>query len=795
MKINFKDKLNKLNVLVIITIIIILFYIFCLPYPLFDDPTSTIILDRQEELLAAKIADDGQWRFPHNNHVPEKIKKTVVTFEDKHFYSHGGVDMIALIRAIISNINEQRIVSGGSTISMQVIRLARKGQERTIKQKLIEMILATRLEMSYTKDEILALYVSNAPFGGNVVGLDAASWRYYGRKPDELSWSEAATLAVLPNTPSLIHPGKNRKLLRQKRNRLLDDLLDEGEIDSTDCYLAKLEELPDEPLPLPQITPHLLTQMYINRKGERVITTLDNNLQKRCIDVLQRHHNVLKNNNIYNTSAIIVEVNTGNVLCYIGNIDDKEREKYECDVDVIQASRSSGSILKPMLYACMIDEGIMLPGTLVPDVPTHFTGFAPKNFNLEYDGAVPAKRALARSLNIPAVKMLQEYGVPKFHYRLHQFGLTTVKYHPDHYGLSLILGGAETSLWELVGVYSSFSRILNHYPNYNGFYDADDMHMPVIDYKENQANIDITKKKLDEEPVYLSAAAIWQTYQSLMEVNRPEEEIGWKVFSSSRKVAWKTGTSFGYKDAWAIGTTPDYVVGVWVGNADGEGRPGLVGVLAAAPIMFELFNVLPRSGWFEQPYDEMIKIPVCSQSGYRCSPNCDKVDSIWIYQAGLETSSCPYHSLVHLTPDERYRVNRNCVEADQMITKSWFILPPIMEYYYKPHHPEYKLLPPIYPDCLGIEGKASMEFIYPKHQAKIYIPLEMDGKKGEVVFEVAHRKPQATIFWHLDDEYLGSTTHMHQKALLTSPGMHHIVLVDEFGEMLEKWFEIVGKHE
>ncbi|MBN1185100.1 MAG: penicillin-binding protein 1C [Bacteroidales bacterium] len=795
MSINVKYKIRRFNIFVISIIILIIFYIFCLPKPLFTDPTSTIIEDKNGELLAAKIADDGQWRFPHDEYVPERMKKSIVVFEDKYFYYHGGVNPFSLIRAFISNIRQKRIVSGGSTISMQVIRLSRKGKERSIKQKLIEMILATRLELSYSKDEILALYMSNAPFGGNVVGLDAASWRYFGRKPDDLSWGEAATLAVLPNSPSLIHPGKNRDLLLEKRNRLLDDLLIIGDIDSTTCYLSKLEALPDEPVTLPQITPHLLTQMYIHRKGRRIITTLDKNLQERCIDILQRHHNALKFNNINNASAIIVDVKKGNVLCYIGNVSDEEHEKNNCDVDVIQASRSSGSILKPVLYACMIDEGMILPGTLVPDVPTHFSGFTPKNFNLEYDGAVPAKRALARSLNIPAVKMLQEYGVPKFHFRLNQFGLTTVKRHPDHYGLSLILGGAETSLWELVGVYSSFSRILENYHVYNGKYSTEDMHMPVIDYNKTEEIVKGQKKDLQDEPPYLSAASIWQTYKSLLEVNRPEEEEGWRIFSSSRKIAWKTGTSFGFKDAWAIGTTPEYVVGVWVGNADGEGRPGIVGVMAAAPIMFELFNVLPRSGWFEQPYDEMVKIPVCRQSGYRCGPYCDQFDSIWIYEAGLTTSSCPYHTLVHVTPDEQYRVDRNCMSADEMVTESWFVLPPIMEYYYKSHHPEYRVLPPMHPDCLEMEGKSAMEFIYPKHEAKIYIPLDMDGTRGEVVFDIAHRKPQTTIFWHLDDEFIGSTRHIHQKAIVTGPGIHHIVLVDEFGEVLEKQFEIVGQKE
>ena len=263
----------------------LIFYWYILPDPLFDSPTSTVITDRDGDLLGAKIADDGQWRFPYNAGVPEKFQQSILLFEDQYFYRHPGINPVSLLRALYINIQSRKIVSGGSTLTMQVIRLSREGKKRTVREKLIEIVLAIRLETSYSKDKILALYSSNAPFGGNVVGLDAASWRYFGRNPEDLSWAESAMLAVLPNSPALIHPGRNRDLLLDKRNRLLDRLNEKGKIDSTTCVLSKLEPLPEEPLPLPALAPHLLSQVFIHHKGEKLRTTIDKTIQTRLIQI------------------------------------------------------------------------------------------------------------------------------------------------------------------------------------------------------------------------------------------------------------------------------------------------------------------------------------------------------------------------------------------------------------------------------------------------------------------------------------------------------------------------------
>jgi penicillin-binding protein 1C len=766
----------------------LILYGICLPAKLFNDPVSTVLFDQNGALLGAKIADDGQWRFPEIRKVPYRLETSIIAFEDRYFYRHPGFNPFSLVRATIQNIKAKRIVQGGSTITMQVIRLARKGKPRTVGEKIIEIILATRLELSATKEEILRLYCSYAPLGGNVVGLDAASWRYFGLSSYNLSWAEAALLAVLPNSPSLIHPGKNRLLLTQKRNRLLDRIWREGSIDSMTCAIAKLEPVPEMPLPLPQLAPHLVSKVYQMKPGEPVQSTLDANLQVRTIDIINKYHAIYRANEIHNLCALIVEVETGRVLTYVGNVTGNRDRANGNDVDIITAPRSTGSLLKPILFGAMIEDGKILPGSLIPDIPTSFKGFTPQNINQQFEGAVPAKNALSRSLNVPAVRMLQDYGIDRFHHLLIQLGMTTLTRSSEHYGLSLILGGAEGTLWDMVAVYAFFSRTLNHYSSHGKYYKSDFHGL----YFQVSGTSKETLTGSSDQPFIFSASSVWAMYSAMNEVNRPDAESGWKNYGSGRRIAWKTGTSYGYRDGWAIGTTPEYVVGVWVGNADGEGRPGLTGIATAAPVMFELFSLLPYKGWFSEPVNELIDVPVCRQSGYRAGIYCRDIDTLKIPYTCKTTPSCSFHQMIHLSPDERYRVNSNCASISEMVHKTWFVLPPIQEWYYKNKHNDYKVLPPFGPGC-GQEEIPSMELIYPRDVVRIYIPIQLDGSRSRVVFEAAHRRPETSIYWHLDDQFIAVTQYIHQVELLPSNGWHIITLVDEQGETIRRKFLVLDK--
>ncbi|MBE7178411.1 MAG: penicillin-binding protein 1C, partial [Mucilaginibacter polytrichastri] len=649
-----------------IALFVILFFAFwfCLPSPLFDKPASFVLEDAQGKLMGATIATDGQWRFPAADSVPDKFAKCITTFEDKRFFYRPGVDLLAFSRAVRQNLRAKRVVSGGSTITMQVIRLARPNA-RTISSKLLEMIRAVRLEAGYSKKEILRLYATHAPFGSNVVGLDAAAWRYFGREPSQLSWSEMATLAVLPNAPSLVNPGRNRMALLSKRNRLIDALAAEKIITKEDAGLAKTEPLPDKPFALPQLAPHLLDRLRADAGRDatlphRIKSTLQNELQQKVTDIAERHQRLLHANGINNIAALVLDVETGGALAYVGNVYHPQDAELESHVDVIRAARSPGSTLKPFLYAAMMNEGMLLPNSLVPDIPTQIAGYEPENYDLGYDGAVPASKALARSLNIPAVKMLQQYKYERLYGLLKKMGAKSLNQSPDHYGLSLILGGGESTLWELAGMYASMARTLNHYPLYKAEYDPSDWHAPVYFSAKKPS------QKEHESQALINAGAIWHTFRAMEEVMRPGEELLWQQFESSQPVSWKTGTSFGFRDGWAVGLTSKYVVAVWTGNTDGEGRPGLVGIETAAPVLFDIFRLLPAAPAFPMPTGDMVQVDVCNESGFRASDLCANKIRTWVPRAGGNAPVCPYHQLVHLNAAGTFRVTDACEHPDQM---------------------------------------------------------------------------------------------------------------------------------
>jgi penicillin-binding protein 1C len=756
-----------------------------LPKPVFSDPYSTVLFDKQQNLLGARVAADGQWRFSESDSIPVKYEKALIQFEDKYFYNHFGFNPVSFINAMVDNLKAGHIVRGGSTISMQVIRMARKGKPRTITEKVIEIWLAIALESKYTKKEILNLYASHAPFGGNVVGLEAASWRYFERKPFNLSWAEAALLAVLPNAPSLIHPGKNRAVLLKKRNILLKALWKAGKIDETAYRLSLLEEIPDKPHRLPDNASHLLEYYRKQQTNEKILTTIDGYLQSQVNDVVREYYKKYNENEIHNLAVLVVNPETKEVLSYVGNVSGKVSHG-EAN-DMIRAPRSTGSILKPLLYVAAIDDGQIILNSLIPDIPSYFRNYHPQNFDQVFEGSVPASKALSRSRNVPAIYLLRDYGIGKFMDKMKQLGITSFNRSSDYYGLSLILGGGEATLWELTAAYAGMAQTLLHYDAFYGKYTGDEYGQLISESNQvvNQ------KEPKTSASLPLHAGAIWQAYQALYQVHRPKMEEGWEYFNARVPIAWKTGTSFGFKDGWAIGTTPEYVVGVWVGNADGEGRPGLTGTSYAAPVMFEVFNLLHPNKKFQRPEDDLKEIVVCKQSGYRASRYCPDTDTVLSYVAGERVKTCPYHKLVFTDKEEEYRLSGKCASVQEMKKVSWFVLPPVQEYYFKKAHPSYKMLPPYKQGCSPENENSIMEFIYPKSGIKIFVPRDADGKKKEVIFQVSHQNSRVLLYWHLDNKYIGSTKDLHQLAFIPEPGYHTLIVIDENGVSKKIRFEVV----
>ncbi|WP_223382383.1 penicillin-binding protein 1C [Bacteroides nordii] len=752
----------------IITLLLI-GYIFCLPRQLFHVPYSTVVTDRNNELLGARIAPDGQWRFPPRTTTPAKIQACFIEFEDNHFFHHWGVNPVSIGRAAYQNLKAGRVISGGSTITMQTIRLARNNP-RTFSEKFIEMIWATRLEFRYSKEKILSLYVSHAPFGGNVVGLDAAAWRYFGHSADDLSWAEAAMLAVLPNSPAMIHLSKSRQALLDKRNRLLTRLHTKGVLDDSSYELALSEPLPQEPKPLPQIAPHLTDYFYQTRNGNYSVSTIDRGIQLQIEELIERWNGEFSRSDIRNIAILVIDVQKNQPIAYCGNVHFNKTNSGN-QVDIIRSPRSTGSILKPFLYYAMLQEGSILPHTLLPDIPININGFAPQNFSQQFEGAVPASEALARSLNIPTVTMLQRYGVPKFYNFLKQTGISTLTRPASHYGLSLILGGAEGTLWDITCAYTDMARCLKGL-------DKTDCSLLLSDSAHNALSVVPTSS--------FSPCTVWQTFDAIKEVNRPEE-IDWRTIPSMQTIAWKTGTSYGFRDAWAVGVTPRYAVGVWVGNATGEGKPGLVGARTAGPVMFDVFNLLPSSPWFVRPSEGFVDAEVCHLSGHLKGRFCEETDTILILPAGLKTEACPYHHRINLSADGTQRIYESCINTEAAIQKNWFTLPPVWEWYYKQRHPEYKTLPPFKPGC-GEDILRPMQFVYPTMNARIFLPRQMDGSKSQLTFELVHSVPKATVYWHLDNNYLAETQDFHKISLLPSSGKHTMTAVDNEGNTVSVTF-------
>ena len=727
----------------------------CIPVPRFDKPYSTVLTARNGELLGAKIADDGQWRFPATNNYSQKYVTCLLEYEDRWFYYHPGFNPVSFVKALIANIKAGEVVRGGSTISMQVVRLSRDNPPRTYSEKFLEVILALRLELRYSKKEILDLYAANAPFGGNVVGIDAAAWRYFHTTPDELSWAEAATLAVLPNAPALIHPGRSRELLKKKRDELLQRVLPKE-----DAELAMMEDIPSRPFDMPMSAYHYLTEQEKKHHGELINSTIDATLQQSVTDIMKRHHELNMLNSIDNAAVYVVDYLNNEVIAYVGNNMDAEDAHM---VDMVQAQRSTGSILKPFLFAAMLDEGTLLPQLVIPDIPMSLSGFTPKNYSGEYWGAVTADKALQNSLNAPFVHLLREYGQQRFHALLRQLGLRGIVYDAEHYGLSLIVGGAEASLYDITNAYAKMGRKLASHVN---------EHYEVI---------------VDEDISPFSAEAIAETFHVMLGLTRPMSQTGWGGFASSRQVAWKTGTSFGFKDAWAVGLTDHYAVGVWVGNADGEGRPGLTGVGAAAPILFDVIGKLNDNYTYPANTSESVEIEVCAESGYPKSEYCQHTKMIRVVDVENQTGVCPYHKKVFLDESRQYRIKPDCYSIDQKNFDVFYVLPPVMEWFYKKHSPLFRPLPALYPGCGTTHPDDVMDFVYPKSDARVTIPIGIRGDRQQVVFEIAHRNPQKTIFWTLNDKFLGQTRLNHQMPIDVERGTYTLRCVDEDGiELIRK---------
>ncbi len=746
-----------------------------IPAVSFDADYSCVLEDSSGQLLGAVTSQKGYWHFPPAEAIPEKVAQSLIIFEDKRFYAHHGIDLLALARAIRLNVEQRRIVSGASTLTMQTARIALRNRRRILPVKALEALMAIKLELTHSKQEILALFAAHAPFGGNVVGLEAASWRYFSRGPDELSWAESATLAALPNAPSLITLSKNRERLIDKRNYILHKLHKAAIIDRETLELSLLESLPDAPYPMPQTAWHALHSLKQANPGQfRFQTSLRKDWQTRANDIVRDQLSLLAANDIRNAAVIIIENWSGAVRAYVGNASDPESTRHG-HVDIIRSNRSTGSLLKPFLYAASLDDGLITPLQLIEDTPLQFAGYKPENSSMRFSGAVSAYVCLARSLNIPAINLLRNYSIDRFYLLLKRLGMTSLHRNAGEYGLPLIIGGAEGSLWELSALYAGLAR------NATGSTDP---------FFANDLLLFDTLARTGTGTSF-SAGAAWLTLEALLDVQRPGTAEHWREYESSRKIAWKTGTSQGYRDAWAIGVTPNYTVGVWVGNADGTARPELGGYYVAAPLLFSVFNMLPPSPWFAPPEDGLRDLEVCDQSGFAPGPHCAERVRTQVPASAPYSPPCPWCVTVLLDSTGSWRTTPLLAGDEPTRRESRFVLPARMEQYYRMNNPDYQVLPPLDPRLTIAETASPLAVIYPDEGSSIYVPFDLDGQRGSLVVHAFHRLRNIEVHWHLDGTYLGSTIDLHQRSIEPSIGDHELILVDANGETLRRRFKVL----
>ena len=744
----------------IFTIIFVFFIAIYLSYDIakfeqtIENRYSVSMLDLNDEILGVYLNDTEQYHLKSNYPISKNLKISVLTYEDKNFYNHNGIDFFALLRALKNNLIGYK-KSGASTLTMQVAKMANP-KKRTYFNKIKEIIIAYKLENYFSKDQILNFYLNNAPYGGNLIGYSTASEIYFKKKPIFLSWSEAALIAILPNAPGLINFEKNRHLLTKKRNRLLKRIYNNGNMEEIEYRLAIKEPIPFKKYPFKSLAPHLGRRLSNSTEKKIIKTTIDINIQKKMEKIVTNYADFLIIDNITNISLLVIDNHTYNVKAYVGSQNFLDF-KTNGQIDGIISKRSPGSILKPFLYALGIDEGLISPHSKVPDVPLYFSNFKPRNASKRYSGMTSMNDALIKSLNIPFIYLLKEYSYDKFFYFLKEV-LEFSEEDPNHYGLSLILGTKEMSLEEIGVLYTGLANYGN-FRALNYLFDSD------------QTNIKENKKLISEGAAYL-------TLDTMKDLVRPglENYYKWK-----NPISWKTGTSYGKKDAWACGITPEYTVIAWVGNFNGKGSENLSGVLSAGRLLFNVFKELEiKKNKFILPQD-LKKIDIDTITGYRNIFSQLETKKILYPKKAKALRPSPYLKKIFVNnkDEEINSLSKDFINKKEKIILDYPI--EVINYYIR----EKIDISTIYNK--KIASNRSLKILYPTKNLKILLPRDFDGDKNMII-KIANLKNQ-NIYWYLNNIFI-SKDRDHKKEIALSNGQHTLTIVSETGERESVTFEI-----
>lgn len=743
---------------------LLLDFLFPLPPEKLAPPGSTIVSDRNGELMRVFLAPDDMWRIRlEGDEISDNLKRAVLAFEDRYFYWHPGINPISIVRAAYANLKSWEVTQGGSTITMQVARLL-EPKERTLKSKVIEAFRALQLELKYSKEEILSLYFNNAPYGSNVVGVGAASYLYFNKSADKLSLGESALLAAIPNAPNQTRPDTKQDAAAATRAKVLDRMLNQGKISRDQYNDALAEPIPDSRYPLPFLAPHLATYLLGRYPGrERLETTIDARIQRVADATMHGEAGFLHAKGISNAAAIVIDNESGDLLSMVGSLDFYD-DAASGQVNGTLASRSPGSTLKPFVYALGFERGLISPQSLLPDVPHDYAGYRPQNYDDVYHGAVTVEEALVHSLNVPAVNLYADLGSRGLYSLLKQAGISTLPHDKQYYGLSLVLGGCGVTLLELTNLYAGLARGGEFFPCH------------------------LLRSDRSPQPTRLfSAGTCYLLTDILSQLQRPELPAIWEWTVDRPKVAWKTGTSYGHRDAWSIGYTPKYTIGVWVGNFSGKGARELVGAEIAAPILFDLFAALDdggTNGWFSPPEQVAVR-QVCALSGMPPSESCDATKTE-LYLPGISSQQqCTYHRKVMVDKCTGQRLCSHCRESHDYEEKVYVIWPHEIATWMERNGYPIARLPEHNPACSQLASGQGPVIYSPLASTEYKLRPGVPTEYQQILLDAKVSNGTNTIYWFLDRNLVYSGPPTSQLFIEPTPGAHTLICLDDEGRSAE----------
>ncbi len=703
-----------------------------------DIEYTPVVLARDGTVLHTFLTHDEQWRFKtQDDEITPELKKAIVYKEDKYFRYHPGINLPAVCRAVVNNLLKHKRTSGASTITMQVARMLQP-KERTYANKFIEIFRALQLEFHYSKDEILQMYLNLVPYGSNIQGVKAAAILYFNKMPSQLSLAELTALSIIPNRPNSLVMGKDNTLIVQQRNKWLSRFKKEGVFPEILINDALEEPLHAYRRNAPRAVPQLAYRLRMLHPAATIIhTAIDPVVQQKAEDIAYSYTQALKLDNIHNTSVLIIDNATHEVVAYIGSSDFYDRA-HNGQVDGAQAIRSPGSTLKPLLYGMCMDMGIITPKTVIADVPVNYEGYTPENYDLHFRGNITAEDALKNSLNIPAVKLLHRAGVKQFIAKLAYTGFTSIWDKRNKLGLSVILGGCGVRLSELTAMYSSFAN--------NGMYYA-----PVYTIT------DTIKTKKQKGTKVLSPEASYMVSNILTELHRPDlPNLADKAFNVPR-IAWKTGTSYGRRDAWSVGYNKRYTIGAWVGNFNGTGVAGLNGAGTATPLLFRIFDAVDRNvsaEWLTPPPSLKFRL-VCAETGEVPNEYCHDEIMDYYIPGVSSTKRCSHLINAWLSPDDKISYCTSCLPASGYKTKSYPNVSAELAAYYESNHISYQKIPPHNPFCSRIfEGQPPV--ITSLTNKLNYIIVDKESQELQLLCTAANDVRQ--VYWYINDRFYKSAS-------------------------------------